>query len=67
MILSEIDRWRVAQLLIKQHGQDAELNAALRADEAIAVGDPKGESLWRDVMIKICQLQRSKLPQELSN
>ena len=40
MRVGEFDCWRVAQLLIKQHGPDAELDAAQRADEAIAAGDP---------------------------
>lgn len=57
MTVSELDRWRAAQQLINQHGADAELNAALRADEAIAAGSPEGESLWRDVMNKIQQLR----------
>jgi hypothetical protein len=60
--VSELDRWRVAQQLIKQHGPDAELNAAQRADEAIAAGDPMAESLWRDVMRKIRALQSADPP-----
>jgi hypothetical protein len=30
--ISEIDIWRAANLLVRQHGPDAELEAAKRAD-----------------------------------
>lgn len=66
-MVGEIDRWRTAQLLVKQHSLGASLEAAQRADEAIEAGDPKGERLWRDVMSKILQLQRTKRPPELLN
>jgi hypothetical protein len=59
MTVSDLDRWRAAQQLIKSHGLDASLNAAQRADQAIARGDPKGESLWLDIGRKIDALQRA--------
>ena len=67
MTASKIDRWLVAQQLINKHGPHAELSAALLADEAIAEGSPEDESHWRDVIKKIQQLQRVRLPNELLN
>lgn len=67
-MVSELDRWRAAQQLIKQHGLAAEMGAAQRADAANAAGDRAGESLWRDVMSKIRMLQRAqRAPGALSN
>jgi hypothetical protein len=58
-MVDDIERWRAAQQLIKAHGLGASLNAAQRADEAIARGDPKGESLWLDIGRKISALQQT--------
>ena len=35
----DVDVWRTAHILIKQHGEDAALVAAQRADELLASGD----------------------------
>jgi hypothetical protein len=62
MPVSDLDRWRAAQQLIKHHGLAAELNAAQRA-----AGDPEGESLWRDIIKKIRLLQQTQPPGSLVN
>ena len=41
MIL-DLDIYRSANLLVKQHGQDAPIHAAMRADTMLAKGDPRG-------------------------
>ncbi len=41
MIL-DIDIWRSAQVLVKQHGQDAPIEAAMRADAMLEKGDLDG-------------------------
>ncbi len=38
--MEERDIWRTADLLMKQHGEDAECVAAQRADALLAEGDP---------------------------
>jgi len=35
----DIDVYRAAALLIKKHGEDAPIHAAMRADELLAAGD----------------------------
>lgn len=52
----ELDRWRAAQQLINSHGEEAELEAARRADKAIEQGSPEGERLWLDIMNKVHSL-----------
>jgi hypothetical protein len=36
---SRMDIWRAAKLLVDQHGADAPIRAAQRADELLAAGD----------------------------
>ncbi len=43
---SELDVYRAAHLLIKRHGDDAPIEAALRADELAADGDMEGRAVW---------------------
>ena len=57
MIISDLDIWRAAHLLIRQHGEDAELEAAKRADLMLERGDLDGQSLWRRIRRAIVELQ----------
>jgi len=57
MIVSDLDRWRAANQLIKQHGCKALENATARVHEAAARGSQEGVDLWSDVMEKIVALQ----------
>jgi hypothetical protein len=40
------DIWRTANLLVGQHGEDAALHAARRADELLEDGDADGSAIW---------------------
>lgn len=48
--ISEIDIWRCANLLIQQHGTDALLRAAERADVLIEAGDMNGRRVWLRIL-----------------
>ncbi len=39
-MIPDLDIYRSAQALIKQHGQDAPIQAAMRADAMLEKGDP---------------------------
>ncbi len=43
---SNFDIYRSAHLLIKRHGNDAPVEAAMRADELAADGDMEGRAVW---------------------
>jgi hypothetical protein len=62
MGVSELDRWRAAQQLINRLGDDAELDASVRAEQFLAGGDAEGFQLWLDIARKVRQLQ-SETPQ----
>ena len=42
----DIDIWRAANLLINQHGENAEIVAAQRADLMLERGDQDGRFVW---------------------
>ena len=45
-MVSDIDIWRAANLLIQQHGDDAEIIAAQRADLMLERADHDGQRVW---------------------
>jgi hypothetical protein len=48
-ILEEVDIWRRATLLIRQHGDDALFVAAQHADVQLARGDEPGCFVWTKI------------------
>jgi hypothetical protein len=56
-MISEIDIWRAANLLIRQHGDDAELEAARLSDLILGRGDDEGWHVWRRIRRAIKALQ----------
>jgi hypothetical protein len=56
-MISELDIWRAANLLIREHGDDAELEAARRADLMLERGDLDGQLIWKRIRRAIIELQ----------
>ena len=56
-MISDLDIWRAANLLIRKHGDDAELEAAKRADLMLERGDRDGQSVWSRIRRAIEALQ----------
>jgi len=56
MIL-DIDIWRSANLLMKQHGEDAPIEAAMLADAMLEKGDLDGYAVWKRIIQAIEDLQ----------
>lgn len=59
MRLTGLDVYRCAKLLLDQHGQNAELHAAMRADELEAAGDEAGRRAWMRILAAIDELART--------
>ncbi len=57
---SEIDIYRAANLLIKQHGEDAARHAAKRAVTLLEAGDMEGCRVWLNILDAIKELQRMR-------
>ena len=68
-MISDLDIYRAAKLLIDQHGEDAPIRAADRADELLqdGDGDTEGAAIWRAIMSAIEELQRDRGPAESLN
>ena len=58
--MDEVDIWRSAKLLIEAHGEDAAMEAAMRADRALEDGYPDVATVWQKVMRAIEQLQQTE-------
>jgi hypothetical protein len=63
--VDEKDYWCVAQHLIKLHGNQAQYDAAVRAERARLSGDKAGHEIWRLVMERVFELQRPAMPHEV--
>ena len=57
---SDLDIFRSANLLGKQHGQDAPIHAAMRADAMLDKGDLEGFSVWKRILRAVEELQRAE-------
>jgi hypothetical protein len=55
-VIPEIDIWRVANLMLKRYGDNAEVESARRADEFAATGDIDGAAVWCRIVDAIGQL-----------
>ena len=52
--------YRSAQVLVKQHGQDAPIHAAMRADAMLEKGDLDGAPVWKRILRAVEELQGTK-------
>ena len=56
--MDDIDIFRAATVLIKQHGHDAQLVAIKRATEMLNVGDVDGYAVWKRTVDAIKDMER---------
>ncbi len=54
---SDLDIWRSANLLVKRHGEDAPIHAAMRADAMLEAGDLDGYVVWKRILRAVGELQ----------
>jgi hypothetical protein len=55
-VIPEIDIWRVAHLMVKRYGGEADIESAIRAEELAEEGNHNGAAVWRRVIDAIGQL-----------
>ena len=61
-MISEIDIWRVANLMLKRYGSEADIESAIRAEELAEAGDRAGEAIWRRIIDAIGRLENTTPP-----
>ncbi len=59
---SDLDIYRSAQALVKRHGEDAPIHAAMRADELLEAGDQDGCAVWRRILRAVEELLSKERP-----
>ena len=58
--MNGLDAYRCAKLLLDQYGHNAELQAAMRADELEAAGDEAGRRAWMSILAAMDELLRTE-------
>jgi hypothetical protein len=48
-MIADLDTWRAANMVIRQHGPDAELEAARHQDLMLDRGDDEGRHTWQRI------------------
>ncbi len=61
---SNLDTYRSANELIKQFGDAADIEAAMRADKCLAAGDMEGEAVWLRIVKAIEELLSRERPDD---
>ncbi len=49
-MIPDLDIYRAANVIIKQHGKDAPIHAAMRADAMLEAGDLGGYAVWKRIL-----------------
>ncbi len=62
-MISNLDIYRTANVLIREHGEDAALEAAQRADAMLEKGSLDGQRVWKRVLAAVREIQREE-PEE---
>ncbi len=61
---SDLDIYRSANELIKQHGDDAPIHAAMRDDELMEAGDMEGVAAWLRIVRAVEELLSEERPDD---
>ncbi len=59
---SDLDIYQSANLLVKRHGQDAPIHAAMRADAMLEKGDLDGYAVWKRILQAVGELLYKERP-----
>jgi len=65
-VIPEIDIWRIATLMLKCYGDEADIESAIRAEELAEAGDGAGAAVWRRITDAIGQLENDTSPGPLN-
>jgi hypothetical protein len=56
MAISDWELWACAQEMIRQHGADAAVHAAMKADALQFEGEQEGAAIWQRIVHRISRL-----------
>ncbi len=55
-MITDLDIYRAASVIIKQYGEDARVHAAMRADAMLEKGDLDGYAVWKRILRVVREL-----------
>ncbi len=61
-MIADLDIYRSANVLVKHHGQDAPIHAAMRADAMLDKGDLDGCAVWKRIVKAVEELLSKERP-----
>ena len=61
-MIPDLDIYRSAQVLVKRHGEDAAIHAAMRADAMLDKGDLDGYAVWTRIVKAVEELLSKERP-----
>ncbi len=61
-MIPDLDIYRSANLLVKQHGQHAPIHAAMKADTMLDKGDLDGCAVWKRIVKAVEELLSKERP-----
>jgi hypothetical protein len=59
-VTSDLDIYRTANVLIREHGDEADLEAAQHADAMLEKGAIDGQRVWKRVLAAVKEIQREE-------
>ena len=59
-MISDLDIWCSANVLVKRHGEDAPIEAAMQVDAMLDKGDLDGYAVWRRILRAVGELGRAE-------
>ena len=62
--MDDADIWRLANLMIRDHGPRAQAEAERRAVEFEREGQPRAAAIWRRIVVAVEELQRGLKPDD---
>ena len=59
---SDLDIYRAANVLVREHGDEAPIHAAMRHDELLEAGDMDGCAVWKRIIRAVKELLAKNPP-----
>ncbi len=59
-MISDLDVYRSAQLIVEQHGDGAPIEAAMKADAMLEKGDLDGQAAWLRILGAVKELLQAQ-------
>ena len=55
-MVDDIDIYRTANVLVEMHGENAPLQASMKADALLEAGDVDGQAVWKRILAAVDEL-----------